>query len=54
MSLYPVPRGDEELDQEIAPYLAGKGTLRFPHDRPLPSALIEKVVRRLVEDRLEG
>jgi len=54
MSLYPVPRGDEELDQEIAPYLAGKGTLRFPHDRPLPIGLIEKVVRRLVEQRLDG
>jgi uncharacterized protein YdhG (YjbR/CyaY superfamily) len=54
MSLYPVPPGDEELDEAMAPYLAGKGTLRFAHDQPLPIGLIEKVVRRLVERRLEA
>ena len=33
----------------ITPYLAGKGTIRFPADKPVPL----DVVRRVVEVRLE-
>jgi uncharacterized protein YdhG (YjbR/CyaY superfamily) len=38
----------ETLGAEIAPYLAGKGTIRFPADRPIPTDL----VRRIVEIRV--
>ena len=34
--------------EELAPYLAGKGTIRFPADRPIP----EDLVRRLVAIRV--
>ena len=34
----------EELGAEIEPYLAGKGTIRFPKSRPLPLDTIRKVV----------
>jgi uncharacterized protein YdhG (YjbR/CyaY superfamily) len=37
------------LGDELRPYLAGKGTIRFPADRPIPLGL----VRRIVEIRLE-
>ena len=33
-----------ELGSEVAPYLAGKGTIRFPRDRPIPFETIRKVV----------
>jgi uncharacterized protein YdhG (YjbR/CyaY superfamily) len=46
IGLYPLPHNiDPEFAEEIKPYVAGKGTLRFPLDRPLPLALIEKVVK---------
>jgi uncharacterized protein YdhG (YjbR/CyaY superfamily) len=48
-SLFPASGGVVEgLGNEIKPYLAGRGTIRFPADRPLPLDLI----RRIVEIRL--
>ncbi len=35
----------EALGEELRPYLAGKGTIRFPADEPIPAALVEKIVR---------
>lgn len=32
------------LGDELAPYLAGKGTIRFPADRPIPLDLVRRVV----------
>jgi uncharacterized protein YdhG (YjbR/CyaY superfamily) len=41
----------EALGEELTPYLAGKGTIRFPVDRPLPAALVTKVAKvRLAEN----
>lgn len=51
LSVYPVPEGDEDLTRDLAPYLAGKGTLKFPLDRPIPYELIERVASRLYEER---
>jgi uncharacterized protein YdhG (YjbR/CyaY superfamily) len=53
-SLYPLPAADEALDRELAPYRAGKGTLRFRYDRPIPYPLITRVVRLLAEQRRPG
>ena len=40
----------EVLGEEIAPFLAGKGTIQFPADQPIPVALITKIVAvRLAE-----
>src|SRR5690349_13601806 len=40
VAVYPVPAGDEALDRGLEPYRAGKGTLQFRHDRPLPEDLL--------------
>jgi uncharacterized protein YdhG (YjbR/CyaY superfamily) len=41
----------EALGDELAPYLAGKGTIRFPADEPLPLSTVSKVVKiRLAEN----
>jgi len=45
VSIYPVPTGDENFHQEISAYQAGKGTLQFPLDQPIPYRLISKVVK---------
>jgi uncharacterized protein YdhG (YjbR/CyaY superfamily) len=39
-----------ELGAEIEPYLAGKGTIRFPSSRPIPLELVERIVRIRVEE----
>ncbi|OEV03436.1 iron chaperone [Streptomyces oceani] len=51
VSVYPLPDADEALSREMAPYIAGKGTLRFPLDRPVPYALIQRLARTFVEQR---
>jgi uncharacterized protein YdhG (YjbR/CyaY superfamily) len=35
----------DALGDEIAPYVVGRGTLRFPANRPIPLDTIAKVVR---------
>jgi uncharacterized protein YdhG (YjbR/CyaY superfamily) len=34
----------EGLGDEIVPYLAGKGTIRFPASKPIPTDLIRRIV----------
>jgi uncharacterized protein YdhG (YjbR/CyaY superfamily) len=50
IGLYPVPSGDEEFNKEISIYQAGKGTLRFPLDKPIPYKLISKIVKIRVKE----
>ena len=33
------------LGDEVRPYLAGKGTIRFPADAPIPADLVTRIVR---------
>jgi uncharacterized protein YdhG (YjbR/CyaY superfamily) len=54
VSLYPVPETEETaagsaLAAELKPYLAGKGTLKFPLNKPIPYDLIGRVAARLAE-----
>jgi uncharacterized protein YdhG (YjbR/CyaY superfamily) len=51
ISLYPIPRADEALEQELAPYRAAKGTVRFPLQESIPYDLIKRLVERLVRQR---
>jgi uncharacterized protein YdhG (YjbR/CyaY superfamily) len=51
VSLYPVPRErDSDLDADLAPYAGAKGTLKLQYPQ-VDYALIERVVRRLIETR---
>ena len=54
ISMYPVPAGDEAFKKKIARYVAGKGTLKFPLDEPIPLELIGAVVRFRLADNLEN
>jgi uncharacterized protein YdhG (YjbR/CyaY superfamily) len=43
------------LGDELTPYLAGKGTIQFPADKPLPVALVERIVKvRVAENGERG
>jgi uncharacterized protein YdhG (YjbR/CyaY superfamily) len=42
----------EALGKELAPYLAGKGTIQFPADRPIPATLVKTIVMvRVAENK---
>jgi uncharacterized protein YdhG (YjbR/CyaY superfamily) len=45
ISLYPVPSNDEAFQEELSPYLCGKGTAKFPLKKPIPYELVEKIVQ---------
>jgi uncharacterized protein YdhG (YjbR/CyaY superfamily) len=48
---FPSPSGIDEFEKELAPYRTGKGTLRFPLDKPFPWELIKRVVQfRMAEN----
>ncbi|WP_394803609.1 iron chaperone [Niabella hibiscisoli] len=43
-SIYPAPRGHEDFEEELSNYKGGKGTVQLPLDKPLPTALIKRIV----------
>jgi uncharacterized protein YdhG (YjbR/CyaY superfamily) len=53
VSVYPIPDVDEDLAKELAPFRSGKGTLKFPLDKPIPYAVIA-LVAKAHERRLQG
>jgi uncharacterized protein YdhG (YjbR/CyaY superfamily) len=45
----------EALGDALAPYLSGKGTIRFPADQPVPAGLVTRVIKvRLAEVAARG
>ena len=51
IAVYPIPPGDAAFEQELAPYRAAKGTLKFPLKQPIPYDLIERVAVLLAAHR---
>ena len=52
IGLFPPVSGDARLEKAIEPYAGPKGNLRFHLDRPIPYALIERIVRARVKQDL--
>ena len=51
ISVYPVPTGDPAMEQELAPYRSGRGTLKFALRKPIPYELIGRVAAALANER---
>jgi uncharacterized protein YdhG (YjbR/CyaY superfamily) len=51
IALYPIPPTDEELAKWIEPYRAGKGTLKFPLNKPIPYDLITRLTEAFLVPR---
>jgi uncharacterized protein YdhG (YjbR/CyaY superfamily) len=50
-SLFPASEAVmEALGEELKPYFAGKGTLRLTPDKPIPAALVKKIVKARIEE----
>lgn len=45
----------EALGDELAPFLVGSGTIRFPADQPIPLGIVTRIVEvRLAENAAHG
>jgi uncharacterized protein YdhG (YjbR/CyaY superfamily) len=54
IGFYPAPVGIEAFKKELASYQSGKGTVKFPVDKPLPLELVTKIVKLRVKQNLEN
>ncbi|MGD0504990.1 MAG: DUF1801 domain-containing protein [Steroidobacteraceae bacterium] len=45
IGLYPPVRGDDSLMKAVRPYAGPKGNLQFPFGKPVPCALIRRIVK---------
>jgi len=54
IAIYPIPSGSEAFNKEVSKYADGKGTLKFPLDKPMPLKLITKIVKLRVADNLKN
>jgi uncharacterized protein YdhG (YjbR/CyaY superfamily) len=53
IGLYPAPTGVEEFHEAVGLYGGGKGTLKFPLNKPMPFDLIRRVVRFRAKEQAE-
>lgn len=53
IGFYPGAQAIIDFKKEIASYQWAKGSIQFPHDRPLPIALIKKITRSRVKANVE-
>lgn len=53
IGFYPTPSGIEAFKKELSVYKGAKGSVQFPLDKPLPLALVTKIVKYRVKENLE-
>jgi uncharacterized protein YdhG (YjbR/CyaY superfamily) len=53
IGFYPAPRALEEFKKELSAYKGSKGAVQFPLDKPLPLALISRIVKYRVKQSME-
>ncbi len=52
IGFFPTSSGIAAFKRELGPYACSKGTVRFPFDKPLPLALIRRIVKfRVAENK---
>jgi uncharacterized protein YdhG (YjbR/CyaY superfamily) len=54
IGFFPTSSGIAAFKRELAPYSCSKGTVRFPLDKPLPLALIRKIVKFRVAENTKN
>jgi uncharacterized protein YdhG (YjbR/CyaY superfamily) len=53
IGFYPTPSGIETFKKELSVYDGAKGSVQFPLHKPIPYALIGRIVKFRVEENLE-
>jgi len=54
IGLYPPVRGDDSLMRAVKPYAGPKGNLQFPVEKPIPYALIRRIVKARILTAIES
>ena len=52
IGFFPAPIGNAGFKEDLAVYESGKGTLKFPFEKPIPFELISKIVEFRVKENL--
>jgi uncharacterized protein YdhG (YjbR/CyaY superfamily) len=52
IGVFPPVSADAKLERALKPYAGPKGNLRFPMDRPMPYALIRRIVKLRLKQNL--
>ncbi len=50
IGFYAVPTTHKAFEKELSEYKTGKGSVQFPHNRPLPLDLIKKMTKYRYEE----
>ncbi len=53
IGFYATPTGHKAFKKELAVYKEGKGSVQFPHEQPLPLALIGRIVKFRIKENQE-
>ena len=53
VGLYPTPSAMKAFAAELEGYVTGKGSIQFPLDRPLPVALVRRIIAFRVRESVE-
>jgi len=53
IGFYPGPSGIAQFQKELSRYEGAKGSVQFPLDKPMPLALISRIVKFRVKEQLE-
>jgi len=53
IGFYPTASGIAAFKQELSGYKSSKGAVQFPHDRPIPYDLVEKIVKFRIKENLQ-
>ena len=53
IGFYATPTGHAAFKKALSVYKEGKGSVQFPHNQPLPLALISRIVKFRVKENME-
>ena len=52
IGFYPGSKAIKDFQKDLAKFKSSKGAVQFPIDKPMPSSLIKKIVKRRVKEML--
>lgn len=52
IGFYPTSSGIEAFKKELSQYKVARGTVQFPIDKPIPFAMVRKIVKYRVKENL--
>jgi uncharacterized protein YdhG (YjbR/CyaY superfamily) len=53
IGFYATHTGHAAFKKELSAYKEGKGSVQFPHDKPLPLSLVDRIVKFRVKQNME-